>query len=102
MTNERKLKFNNQKVICITYTNVAADEIKERLGNTQIVDVSTIHEYIWETISPYQQLLVKYHRNNLEDIIKICKNDLESMKEYGSLEQSEKDNIKNVLGNGAF
>ena len=99
VTNERKLKFNNQKVICITYTNVAADEIKERLGNTQIVDVSTIHEYIWETISPYQQLLVKYHRNNLEDIIKICKNDLESMKEYGSLEQSEKDNIKNILGN---
>lgn len=29
VTNERKLKFNNQKVICITYTNVAADEIKE-------------------------------------------------------------------------
>lgn len=97
--NEQRLKFNNQKVICITYTNVAADEIKERLGNTQIVDVSTIHEYIWETISPYQQLLVKHHRNNLENIIKRCKNDLESVKEYGSLEQSEKDNIKNILGN---
>lgn len=99
VTNEQKLKFNNQKVICITYTNVAADEIKERLGNTQIVDVSTIHEYIWETISPYQQLLVKHHKNNLEDVIKKCKSDLESRKEYGSLGQAEKDNIKDILVN---
>ena len=97
--NEQRLKFNNQKVICITYTNVAADEIKERLGNTQIVDVSTIHEYIWETISPYQQLLVKHHKNNLEDVIKKCKSDLESGKEYGSLGQAEKDNIKDILVN---
>lgn len=97
--NEQRLKFNNQKVICITYTNVAADEIKERLGNTQIVYVSTIHEYIWETISPYQQLLVKHHKNNLEDVIKKCKSDLESRKEYGSLGQAEKDNIKDILVN---
>ena len=56
---ERQLNFNNQKIICITYTNVAADEIKQRLGKTQLVDVSTIHEYIWNTIGSYKKLLVR-------------------------------------------
>ena len=31
------LKNNNQHVICITYTNVAANEIKERLGDRKSV-----------------------------------------------------------------
>ena len=34
---EKELKYNNQKVICITYTNVAVDEIKQRLGKTIMV-----------------------------------------------------------------
>ena len=63
---ERQLKVNNQKIICITYTNVAADEIKQRLGKTQLVDVSTIHEYIWKTIGSYKKLLVDQHKNYLE------------------------------------
>ena len=55
------LKQNNQAIICITYTNVAATEIKERLGNSDIVLVSTIHERIWQLIKPYQKELVDIH-----------------------------------------
>lgn len=50
-----ELKKNNQKIICITYTNVAVNEIKERLGNTQFAVVSTIHEMLWEQIKLYQK-----------------------------------------------
>ena len=71
---EKQLKFNNQKIICITYTNVAADEIKQRLGKTQLVNVSTIHEYIWETISPYKKLLVDQHKEYLEKQVEEYKN----------------------------
>lgn len=39
-----------QKVACITYTNVAVNEIKNRLGNSDKVHVSTIHEMLWDII----------------------------------------------------
>ena len=68
---EKELKYNNQKVICINYTNVAVDEIKQRLGKTQLVNVSTIHEYIWETIRPYKKLLVDYHKVNYQRLMYI-------------------------------
>ena len=62
-------KKNNQHVICITYTNVAANEIKERLGNTDIIYVSTIHERLWDIIRPYKKELAKIHLENLNNKI---------------------------------
>ena len=38
------LEENNQQIMCITYTNVAAKHIKDQLGNSRRVVVSTIHE----------------------------------------------------------
>lgn len=55
------LERNKQQVICITYTNVAVNEIKERLGNSELVIVSTIHEMLWEIIGRYQEELVPIH-----------------------------------------
>lgn len=48
---------NNQQIVCITYTNVAKDEISERIEYNDIVVVSTIHEFLWSVIQPYQQEL---------------------------------------------
>lgn len=50
-----KLIATNQKIICITYTNTAVHEIRERLGNTDIVLVSTIHERPWDLIKSYKK-----------------------------------------------
>lgn len=61
--------IHGQKVLCITYTNAAADEIKMRLGNTPLVLVSTIHERMWEIISPYKDQLMKLHRVKLRKSI---------------------------------
>ena len=42
------------RVACITYTNVAADEIKERSPYSRL-HVSTIHDFLWEEIKDYQK-----------------------------------------------
>lgn len=62
-----KLERHNQKVICITYTNVATNEIKERLGNSDLVKVSTIHERLWALINDYQKELVKIHFEKIQE-----------------------------------
>ena len=48
----------SQKIACITFTNVAANEIKERLGgDLDAVHVSTIHSFLWQHISSFQNEL---------------------------------------------
>lgn len=73
-----KLAYHNQNIICITYTNVATDEIKERLGNTKLVKVSTIHERLWDLISPYRKQLVEIHSEKLNEELGIIQSELDT------------------------
>lgn len=52
------LKRNNQLIVCITYTNVAKNEIIQRLENNPLVLVSTIHEFLWDCIKSFNKQLV--------------------------------------------
>lgn len=46
---------STQQIACITFTNVAANEISERLGEaSEFVTVSTIHSFLWSIIREYQ------------------------------------------------
>lgn len=45
------------QVACITYTNVAVDEIRDRIGARPVVWVSTIHSFLWHLIAPFQKAL---------------------------------------------
>lgn len=45
------------KIACITYTNVAADEITAR-ANTQNLKASTIHDFLWDNIKSFQLNLI--------------------------------------------
>lgn len=45
---------DNPSVACITYTNVAADEIKARNPYEKLA-VCTIHDFLWDTIKSYQK-----------------------------------------------
>jgi len=55
-----KIYKDNPKVsiACITFTNVAADEIQDRTDYENLV-ISTIHDFLWMNISPYQINLKK-------------------------------------------
>jgi DNA helicase-2/ATP-dependent DNA helicase PcrA len=44
----------SQRVACITYTNVAIDEIIERTDGHPAVQVSTIHAFCWNLIKGFQ------------------------------------------------
>ena len=48
----------NSRVACITYTNVAANEIKTRSPYSKLW-VSTIHDFLWDVIKEYQKNLAK-------------------------------------------
>lgn len=73
-----KLKTHNQQIRCITYTNIAAKEIKKRLGHTELVTVSTIHDFLWEQINSYQEELLDIHKEKLKKTISIKKQELEN------------------------
>lgn len=59
------------RVVCITYTNVAADEIKERSPYSKL-RVSTIHDFLWDEIKEYQKNL-KQTVLSLISVEKACK-----------------------------
>jgi DNA helicase II / ATP-dependent DNA helicase PcrA len=46
-----------QKVACITFTNVAKNEIIERTEHDPLFVVSTIHDFLWASIKPFQKEL---------------------------------------------
>ncbi len=48
---------NYKKIACITYTNVAKDEIRSRVDNHPIIVADTIHAFAWEVIQGFQQPL---------------------------------------------
>jgi DNA helicase-2/ATP-dependent DNA helicase PcrA len=46
-----------QRVACITFTNVAKNEIIERTENDPLFVVSTIHDFLWASIKAFQKEL---------------------------------------------
>lgn len=94
----KSLREHNQKIICITYTNVATEEIKERLGNTDLILVSTIHERIWDLIKDYKKELIQIHKEKLKENIDSLKQDLEKKHEkYPELASEEKENFIKIM-----
>jgi len=49
------LLAKTQRVACITYTEIAAREIHEEIGNDPLASVSTIHSFLWALAKPFQK-----------------------------------------------
>ncbi|MET9411364.1 UvrD-helicase domain-containing protein [Streptomyces sp. NPDC002935] len=52
------LPRSGQSVACITYTNVARNEIIQRTDASPHVFAATIHGFLWEVISPFRKALL--------------------------------------------
>lgn len=52
-----KAVTSSQRVACITFTNVAKNEIIERTEHDPLFVVSTIHDFLWAAIKPFQKEL---------------------------------------------
>jgi len=90
-----KLKRKNQKIVCITYTNVAVNEIKRRIGNTEFVLVSTIHERMWDFIKNYQKELILIHKEKLKSEIINLQDKIEQYDFYNTY--SNKEMLKDLI-----
>lgn len=95
--NMRYLKEFNQKISVITFTNVATEEVKQRLGNTDYVEISTIHVMLWNLISLYQNELVKLHYDYLKKEIEEIKQKLNAESRFESLSKDKKCNFIKVM-----
>ena len=76
------LKNHNQKIGCITYTNVAAEHIKHQLGVSDVVEISTIHERIWSIICSQKSALLGLHIEKLNSEVELLNSQLLSNSEY--------------------
>lgn len=75
----KELAKQHRKIACITYTNVAKDQINARTDNHPIVYTDTIHAFCWSLIKNFQAVLKaeiltvsdwsnKFAENGIEDI----------------------------------
>jgi DNA helicase-2/ATP-dependent DNA helicase PcrA len=55
-----KLKRRRQRVACITYTEIAAQEIWSDVGNNPLIHVATIHSFLWSLVRPFQGDIQKW------------------------------------------
>lgn len=59
------LRRKGQKIACITFTEVAVNEIRGDVGNDPLYHVSTIHSFLWDVIKPFQNDLREWVRTRL-------------------------------------
>ena len=50
-----RLRLHRQQIGAITYTNAACDEILRRLDYDPLVEVSTIHSFVWSRIKGFHK-----------------------------------------------
>lgn len=63
------MRRNGQHVACITYTEVAVEEIRGDVGNDELFHVSTIHSFLWTVIKPFQNNLRQWASKRLHEKI---------------------------------
>lgn len=68
-TQGASLRRNGQQVACITYTEVAVEEIRGDVGNDELFHVSTIHSFLWGVIKPFQRNLQEWVKGKLHEKI---------------------------------
>lgn len=77
-----ELTKQRKKIAVITFTNAAVDVIINRINNNPIVQVSTIHSFLWALIATYQRdikrALLQLTNEKLTDLITTTKKWTES------------------------
>lgn len=69
------------KIACMTYTNAAVKEIEERVNNKNL-NVSTIHDFLWDNIKHFQKELKK-------SLVELVNDENENLFKISGLEKIE-------------
>lgn len=91
------LQRNNQKIAVITFTNVATDEIKERIGSSSLLEISTIHSGLWEIIKRYKKELVSIHLNKLSSKLSVIEESINTDSNVVGLYTDMKEEFINIM-----
>lgn len=65
----QRLRLRRQRVACITYTEIAAGEIWADVGNHPLVQVSTIHSFLWSIARGFQQDIAAWVAHRIDERI---------------------------------
>lgn len=83
-------EFPTTKVACMTYTNSAVKEIEERV-NHENLNVTTIHDFLWDNIKNYQKelknVLIELINDDEIDQIKLLNNQKVDCNFYNEVEE---------------
>jgi DNA helicase-2/ATP-dependent DNA helicase PcrA len=98
----KRLRLHGQQVGVITYTNAACDEIKRRLDFDPLIEVSTIHSFIWSLIGglnfDIKQWLKVNLANEITDLKEKQRNGRAGTKAALDREKSIESNQKRLSG----
>ncbi|SEB79253.1 DNA helicase-2 / ATP-dependent DNA helicase PcrA [Maribacter dokdonensis] len=83
-----------QKVACITYTEVAVEEISGDVGHDPLFHVSTIHSFLWSIIKPFQSDLHDWVRNRLLEKISDAQTKIDKPRTRDATRAKERENIE--------
>lgn len=92
-----RLENAGQGIACITYTNVAAGEIRERIGESDIISVSTIHDFLWARMKRFKQELRELHREKIReelDSLNLRLETGEDCKSYSTLDSDARNRFR--------
>jgi DNA helicase-2/ATP-dependent DNA helicase PcrA len=63
------LRRARQQIACITYTEVAVNEISADVGDSLLFHISTIHSFLWAVIRPFQSDIATWVVSRIEEKI---------------------------------
>ncbi|APQ58294.1 RecBCD enzyme subunit RecB [Paenibacillus polymyxa] len=87
----------NKRIACITYTRVAKEEIIDRIQGNELVEVKTIHDFLWGIIKPFHRELKDKLIAYLQDRIDKGNETLNSSKVKSvAYKKAEEAKIKNL------
>lgn len=83
-----------QKVACITYTEVAVEEISGDVGHDPLFHVSTIHSFLWSIIKPFQSDLGEWVRSRILEKISKSQAKIDKPRTREATKVKERENIE--------
>lgn len=87
---ERRLRMRRQAIAVITYTNAACDEIQSRLLFDPLVEVSTIHSFVWKLIKGFNSDIRTWLESKLLSDISELKEEIDKTKNKATKTYAER------------
>lgn len=97
-TQGASLRRNGQQIACITYTEVAVEEIRGDVGNDELFHVSTIHSFLWTVIKPFQNNLREWVNGRLHEKIAEEQDKIDNPRTREATKERAAENIERYHG----